>query len=108
MEQTKTISMRQINDWLDDRVVKLGSDPHVHRLPLEYYYTSSELKRFVDPETKKIQIDERTRRNDASNIFCELVDYCVKFEINDLDGSPLFNPSNKNSFYDFVYSNSSK
>jgi hypothetical protein len=100
--------MREINGWLDDQVVKLSSDPHVHRLPLKYYYTQYELKNFYNPDAKKIEINEHTRRNDANNIFCELVDYCVKYDINDLDGTPLFKPSNKNSFYNFVYENSSK
>jgi hypothetical protein len=101
------ISMRKINDWLDEPVVQLTSDPHKHRLPLNYYYTESELKKFSKSDDK-ITIDEHTRRNDANNIFCELVEYCVKFNINDLDGLPLFKPSNKNSFYNFAYGNSSK
>jgi hypothetical protein len=108
MSQTSKISMREINNWLNEPIVVLTSDPHIHRLPLEYYYTPIELKRFYNKKTEKPEINEHTRRNDANNIFCELVDYCVKYNINDLDNKPLFKPSIKNSFYNFIYENSSK
>lgn len=101
-------SMREINDWLDRPVVKISSNSHIHQLPYEYYYTPTELKRFYEPETKRIDIDDRTRRNDANNIFCDLVEYCVRYNINDLNGTPLIKPSIKNSFYDFIYLNSRK
>jgi hypothetical protein len=105
----KKNSMKKINNWLDERIVEVSLDTfsHSHKLPLKYYYTESELKKFSDSDNK-ITIDNRTRRNDANNIFCELVEYCVKFKINDLDGLPLFKPLNKNSFYNFAHDNSSK
>ena len=100
--------MKQINEWLDDPIVVLTSDPHKPRLPNNYYYTPYELKKFRTGANEYIEINEFTRRNDANNIFCELVDYCARYKINDKNNSLLFNPSNKNSFYNFVYSNSSK
>lgn len=103
--------IKEINRWLDNPVVTYPSDPYKPNLGLglepNSYYTNTELKRFYCRETSKIKIDERTRRNDANNIFCELVDYCAKYEIYDND-KLLINPSNKNSFYHFIYSNSLK
>ena len=99
--------MKEINRWLDQRVVLYPSDSNRPRLKLEYYYTESEMKRFYSEETSKVEINDRTRRNDANNVFCELVDYCAKYGI--YDGENLFaNPSNKNSFYHFIYLNSRK
>jgi hypothetical protein len=101
------ISMREINEWLDQPVVVYPTDPHVPKLELKHYYTDSEMKRFFSKEKSKVKINDKTRRNDANNIFCELVDYCEKYKI--YDGDKLFvNPSNKSSFYHFIYSNSRK
>jgi len=103
----KSMLMKEINRWLDEKIVVYPSDPHRLILEPNYYYTESEMKRFYSEETSKIEINDRTRRNDANNIFCELVDYCAKYGI--YDGENLFvNPSNKNSFYHFIYSNSQK
>lgn len=102
--------MNEINDWLDEPVVELTTDRHKPHNPDEMYYTPYELKKFRSKRDNMVHINIHTRRNDANNIFCELVDHCVRYNINDKDkdNSPLFNPSNKNSFYNFVYSNSSK
>ncbi len=101
--------MKEINKWLDDDIVVYPSDPHKPKLYLDInsHYTESELKRFYSKRESKVIINEKTRRNDANNIFCELVDYCAKYGI--YDGNKLLaNPSNKNSFYHFIYKNSRK
>lgn len=95
--------MEEINKWLDSCVVDLPSEPHKPIYSDECYYTAYELEKF-----KSKKIDIHTKRNDANNIFSELVEHCTKYGINDKDGLSLINPSNKNSFYSFVYSNSSK
>ena len=99
--------MKDLNTWLDNKVVLYSTDPHIPKLELKYYYTQSEMRKFYSEETNKVEINEKTRRNDANNIFCELVEYCARNKI--CDGDKLFvNPSNKNSFYHFIYSNSTK
>ncbi len=99
--------IKELNRWLDQKVVRYPTESHRSRLGPEYYYTESELKRFYSEDTSKVEISDKTRRNDANNVFCELVDYCVKNGI--YDGEKLFiNPSNKNSFYHFIYLNSRK
>ncbi|MEK0419404.1 MAG: hypothetical protein RIQ65_97 [Pseudomonadota bacterium] len=99
--------MKEINEWLDDEVVVYPSDPHRPILEPKYYYTENELKKFYSKKKSKVIINDRTRRNDANNIFCELVDYCAKYGV--YDGENLLaNPSNKNSFYNFIYENSRK
>ncbi len=104
---SKKMVMKEINRWLDENVVVYPSDPHKTFLEPKYYYTEAELKRFYSQETSKVKINDKTRRNDANNIFCKLVEYCAKYEIYDGENL-LINPSNKNSFYHFIYSNSSK
>ena len=100
--------MKKINEWLDEPIVVLTSDSHKPRYSSNYYYTENEIKKFKSKETNQIKINVNTRRNDANNIFCELVDYSMQYNINDIDHTPLFKPSIKNSFYDFIYTNSVK
>jgi len=103
--------MKEINKWLDEDIVSYPSDPHKPKLDLDLntYYTDTELKRFYSKKESKVIINEKTRRNDANNIFCELVDYCAKYGIYDTNSNKLLvNSSNKNSFYHFIYSNSLK
>jgi hypothetical protein len=99
--------MNEINQWLDERVVVYPTDAHIPKLDSKYYYTASEVRKFYSNSASQVKIDEKTRRNDANNIFCELVDYCARHSMYDGD-KLLINPSNKNSFYNFIYSNSRK
>jgi len=99
---------------------------------MDLYYTKKEIKRFtvsendyfnkdflheykitnqIDKSVKdqQLYIPEDTRRYEADNLFRTLVNHCGKFGIYDKgDEKFLFNQSNKNSFYEFVYNNSRK
>jgi hypothetical protein len=113
-----------LNKWLDEPfIVKNSTDlkkPYYNNIDL--YYTKKEIKRFVVSENdysnkdylnkyqdKELYIHEDTRRYEADNLFKILVNHCGKFGIYDKCNEKfLFNQSNKNSFYEFVYNNSKK
>ena len=129
------MNINLLNEWLDEPFIVKNSTnlkkPYFNNIDL--YYTKKEIKRFVISEndyfnkdylneyqvsdklkdaknssTQQLYIHEDTRRYEADNLFKTLVNHCGKFEIYDKNDKLLFNQSNKNSFYEFVYNNSRK
>ena len=103
MDQKKM--MKEINYWLDKKVVKYPTEPYkILDSNYNYYYTPYEIKKYS--KNGQIIVDSETRRCDANNLFCELVNYCAKNKLYDSNGLTLINTKNKNSFYNFIRENS--
>jgi hypothetical protein len=121
--------MDKINIWLDKKnVVKYPSNKQIsYSDKADIYYTKNEIQKFsenINSDSEyiyeynglinnpnrniKIYIPENTRRYEADNLFKNLVNNCIKYNILDIDNKLLFSSLNKNSFYNFVYENSSK
>jgi hypothetical protein len=123
--------MDKINIWLDQKnIVKYPSNKQIsYSDKIDIYYTKKEIQKFsknIDHDSEftyeyndngftnnpnkysKIYIPENTRRYEADNLFKNLVNDCIKYNILDIDNKLLFSSSNKNSFYNFIYENSSK
>lgn len=101
--------MNEITNWLDQtKIVKYPSNKQFPYLnDIELYYTSSEIRKFLNKKSE-LYIPEDTRRYEADNLFKNLINYSIKYKMYDLDNRLLFNTKNKNSFYKFIYENSSK
>jgi hypothetical protein len=118
------MNINELNEWLDEyKVVNNSTDlKKSYYNNIDLYYTKKEIKRFTvsdndyanqdylhEYKTEKIYIPEDTRRYEADNLFRMLVNHCGKLGIYDKSEEKLlFNQSNKNSFYEFVYNNSRK
>ena len=122
------MNINLLNEWLDEyKVVNNSTDfKKSYYNNIDLYYTKKEIKRFVvsdndyankdylheykiNNQSQQLYIPEDTRRYEADNLFRMLVNHCGKFEIYDKGNEKfLFNQSNKNSFYEFVYNNSRK
>ena len=122
------MNINELNEWLDEyKVVNNSTDlKKSYYNNMDLYYTKKEIKRFsvsehdyfnkdylheykTNNQTNQLYIPEDTRRYEADNLFRMLVNHCGKFGIYDKGNEKfLFNQSNKNSFYEFVYNNSKK
>lgn len=122
------MNINELNEWLDEyKVVNNSTDfKKSYFNNMDLYYTKKEIKRFtisdndyankdylheykMNNQTQQLYIPEDTRRYEADNLFRMLVNHCGKFGIYDKGNEKfLFNQSNKNSFYEFVYNNSRK
>jgi len=119
--------MDKINIWLDQKnIVDYPSNKEkTYCDNINIYYTKNEIKKFskniysdseyiseyndfINNQNIKMYIPENTRRYEADNLFKNLVNNCIKYNILDIDNKLLFSSFNKNSFYNFVYENSSK
>jgi len=123
--------MDKINIWLDQKnIVKYPSNKQIsYSDKIDIYYTKKEIQKFsknINQDNEftceyndnsitnnsnkylKIYIPENTRRYEADNLFKNLVNDCIKYNILDIDNKLLFSSLNKNSFYNFIYENSSK
>ena len=122
------MNINVLNEWLDEyKVVNNSTDlKKSYFNNMDLYYTKKEIKRFTVSENdysnkdylheyetnnqkQQLYIPEDTRRYEADNLFKTLVNHCGKFGIYDKCNEKfLFNQTNKNSFYEFVYNNSKK
>jgi len=70
-------------------------------------YKINEIQKYTFPDEKIICIKDNTKRYNSDILFRELVDHCIKYNINtEYSNEPLINANIKNAFYKFLYDNS--
>lgn len=91
----------KLSQWLKDPVIEYPCNSYKGMLHPSFYYTEKE-----QVKVEHGLIKENTRHNDINILFTQLVDYCQKNNICEIDGTPIVNSSMKRAFINFVYENS--
>lgn len=94
-----------MNKWLKEKyVVDMPVNTYNGKnVDRNIYYMDSEISKYQHKNP-----EPGTRYHDADCLFKELVDHCIDNNINDVDGCPLINSSNKIKFMKFVHQTSKK